>query len=78
MFDWQAFLGWNLVVHWGLLALSALLVLGASDWVVRVHQRFIDLPRDKLLFSYWCFLAAYKVLILLFLLGPYVVIRWLM
>ncbi len=78
MLDWQAFLGWNLIIQWGILLLAALFVMGASDWVVRIHRKFIDLPREKLLVSYWWFLAVYKVLIIMFLLGPYVVLRWLM
>ncbi|MCX7545664.1 DUF6868 family protein [Marinicella gelatinilytica] len=78
MFDWQAFLGWNVIVHFGLLMLATLMVAGATDWVIRIHQKMFDLPRERLLLSYWYFLAFYKVLIWALFLGPYVVIRWLM
>ena len=78
MFDWQAFLGWNIMVHWGILLFAALLVLGAKNWMVSIHQKFVDLPRETLLISYWWFLALYKLLILVLFVGPYVVLRWLM
>ncbi|MCW8870105.1 MAG: hypothetical protein OQK49_05320 [Proteobacteria bacterium] len=78
MFDWQAFLGWNVIVHFALLSLTTLIVAGASDWVVRIHQKMFDLSRERLLLSYWYFLALYKVLIWVLFLGPYIVLRWLM
>lgn len=74
----QTFLGWNLVIHFGLLLLTlAFLILGRS-WVMRLHQRFFALSRDELLRTYFNFIAAWKILVLVFVAVPYVVIRFLL
>lgn len=74
----QTFLGWNLVIHFGLLLLTlAFLTLGRS-WVVKLHQRFFPLSKEQLLSTYFHFVAAYKILILVFVVVPYIVIRFLL
>ncbi len=74
----QTFLGWNLVIHFGLLLITlAFLTLG-RHWVVRLHQQFFALSKDQLLRTYFNFIAAYKILILIFVAVPYLVIRFLL
>lgn len=74
----QSFLGWNLVIHFGLLLLTlAFLTLG-RHWVVKLHQQFFALSKDQLLRTYFNFIAAYKILILVFVAVPYIVIRFLL
>ncbi|MEZ5471638.1 MAG: hypothetical protein R3E90_07645 [Marinicella sp.] len=75
---WQTFLGWNLVIHFGLLLLVFVLLTLAKSWVLSVHQKLFNLPKEQLLGIYIQFIAAYKILITVFVLVPYLVIRFIL
>lgn len=74
----QTFLGWNLVIHFGLLLLVFVLLTLTRSWVMNIHQKLFKLPREQLLGIYIQFIAVYKILITVFVLVPYLVIRFLL
>ncbi len=74
----QTFLGWNLLIHAVVLLLVVLLLTLGRSWVVKMHQSMFALSQDQLLRVYFNFIAAYKILVLVLVLVPYVVIRFLL
>ena len=74
----QTFLGWNLIIHMALLLWVVLMLTLGRHWVVQLHQKFFALSKDQLLRTYFNFIAAWKILIITFIVIPYVVIRWLL
>jgi len=74
----QTFLGWNLVIHAGLLLLVFLMLTLGRNLMIKWHQSMFALTKDQLLRVYFNFMAAYKILVMIFLLVPYVVIRFIL
>lgn len=74
----QTFLGWNLVIHFGLLLLVFVLLTLTRNWIMNIHQKLFNLPKEQLLGIYIQFIAVYKILITVFVLVPYLVIRFLL
>lgn len=71
----SAFFGWLTILHLGLFALSAILLLVMRGWVARLHGRMFGLaPADVSLTAYrW--LGGYKILILATALGPWLALQ---
>lgn len=74
----QTFLGWNLLIHTGLLMFVFLLLTAAKNWVVKIHQAMFELTKDQLDRVYFNFIAIYKLLIIILFLIPYLVVRFLL
>ncbi|TDR23601.1 DUF6868 family protein [Marinicella litoralis] len=74
----QTFLAWNLLIHAGILLFIVLLLSLGRNWVVKIHLSIFALSKDQLLRVYFNFIAAYKILVMVFVLVPYVVIRFLL
>ncbi len=74
----QTFLGWNLVIHFALLLLVFVLLTLTRNWVLNLHQKLFALPKEQLLGIYIQFIAVYKILITVFVLVPYLVLRFLL
>ena len=73
--QWTVFLGWNTAVQIGLLAVSVLILVAARGWVARVHGALLGVDAEALPIEYFRFVAVWKLLILVFLLVPYLVMR---
>jgi len=74
----QTFLGWCVVIHFGMLLLVVLFLTMGRNWVVNMHQKFFDLSKEELQRSYFNYIAVYKLLVIVFVLVPYLVIRFLL
>jgi hypothetical protein len=70
-----AFFGWMTVLNLGLLALSAFLVVALKGWITPLHARLFGLEEAWTRQVIYAFLGAYKVLIFIFCLIPYVALR---
>lgn len=66
-----AFLGWAAVLNIALLCLTSLVFYLANPLVVKVHKWFTPLSDEDLQRSYFAYLAAWKLLVLFFLIIPY-------
>jgi hypothetical protein len=69
------FLGWATLGHFILLALIAIVLIGFRGWIVGVHQRMFALDEAALNQQYFQYLAVYKILVIVFFLVPYLVLR---
>lgn len=74
----QSFLGWNLLIHAGMLMFVVLMLTLFRTWMMKMHQSMFDLSKEQLLRTYFNFIAAYKILVMVFVLVPYVVIRFIL
>lgn len=74
----QAFLGWNLIIHIGMLLVVFLFTTLGRNWMLKMHQSMFGLAEGELLKIYFFYIAIYKMLIIIFVLIPYVVLRFLL
>lgn len=73
--DFVTFLGWATLVHFVLLAVIAGALIGFRQWIIGVHQRMFAIDEAALNLAYFQYLAGYKILVLVFFLVPYLVLR---
>ena len=75
MEDLTRFLGWTTLAHFALLAVIALAMLILRKWMISVHGRMFDMDEATLNQQYFQYLAFYKILVIVFFLVPYLVLR---
>ena len=68
----QKFFGWASVVGMIIVAFSALMIIILRKPIVFLHQRFIDIPEEKLNELYFKFLASFKIGLYIFFIIPYI------
>ena len=69
------FLGWSTLVHFALLTLITIALLGMRGWMIGFHGRMFDMDPAELNRQYFQYLANYKILVMTFFLVPYLVLR---
>lgn len=67
----RTFFGWCTVLDAALLALSALLLLLAQDWVCKIHGLWFRLPREVLTGKIYSVLGTWKILAIVFHFVPW-------
>ena len=73
--QWTAFLGWNAALQVALLVVTVLILMAARGWVARVHGALMGVDVEALPIEYFRFVAAWKLLVIVFLVVPYFVMR---
>jgi hypothetical protein len=72
----RRFLAWCVVFNWVSLALWWLILKTAGDWVYGVHSRWaVEIPRQSFDTIHYAGMALYKMVIFVFALVPYLVLR---
>lgn len=69
------FFGWCSVINFAVLLFASIAVVLLKDWVMAIHSRWFDLPKETLGAIYMKYLAYYKIGILLFNVAPYVALK---
>lgn len=69
------FLGWCSAINLGLLILSTIMLVLMRDFVSQIHSRLFGVEADKLRYYYFQYLGQYKLLVLVFNVVPYIVLR---
>ena len=64
-------LAWALVINWGILILWFLVFISAHDWLYRYHKKWFDLKTETFDALHYAGMAFFKLLILVFILAPY-------
>lgn len=67
--------GWAAVLNITLFALTACLLLLARETIAQIHHTLFGLERQALRLWYFQFLAAYKLLILIFCIVPWFALK---
>lgn len=68
----RAFFMWCTIMNGGLLILSSLILVFASDFVYRIHSKWFPMPRETFNVVIYSFLGLFKIVILVFNVVPYV------
>ncbi|MGR3711892.1 MAG: DUF6868 family protein [Shimia sp.] len=66
-----AFFGWMTVIHMAILVLAAAVIYGLGDWATGLHARMFGLRQEVTRETFYNWLAAYKLLIFVFALVPW-------
>jgi len=72
------FLGWSSLVHIVLLSVATIMLTLLRNWAMGLHVAVTGVDRAALPGFYFQYLAGYKLLILVFFVVPYLVLRLLM
>ena len=71
----RAFLGWSLAVNFGFLLLNTIFLVALQNWASRVHARLFGLEETWVRQRYFCYLANYKLAIIVFNLAPWIALH---
>lgn len=69
------YFGWMTVINGSLLLFSTFMLTVFKSVVISIHQKFTGLEADTLEPAYFHYLAFYKILIIVFNLVPYLVLK---
>jgi hypothetical protein len=69
------FLAWNALIQIAILSLATVVVIAARDRITALHARLFDVDPDALRWLYVQYLGIYKIVILVFVVVPYLVLR---
>jgi hypothetical protein len=68
-------LAWITAVNIGLLLLTTILLFLMKDFAVKIHSKMFDIDAKDLNRMYFDYLGRFKVLVIVFNLGPYIALR---
>jgi len=66
---------WCTILNVGLLVVSFLIVLFASDFMYRIHIKWFPMPREKFNMVIYSFIGVYKILVYVFNLVPWIALE---
>ena len=66
------FFMWCTILNVALLALSSLMCICAGDWAYRIHSKLFSISRESFNVVIYSFIALYKLLVIVFILIPYI------
>ena len=70
-----AFFMWCSIVNIGLLVVSFLLWMVASDWIYSLQSRWFPMPRSTFNMAFYCMLGFYKITVYIVNIVPWVVLE---
>jgi len=68
-------LGWAAVINMGLLIFSTVMLVMLKGCISSLHSKLFKLPAGELPFTYFNYLANYKILTLVFFVAPYLALK---
>lgn len=71
-----ALFGWMTIINGGLLLFSTVMLTVFKPVVIRIHRQLSGLEANQLEPAYFHYLAFYKILIIIFNLVPYLVLKF--
>ena len=71
----SSFFFWSLVINVGILLLYVVVYVGWHDLIYRMHGKLFGLSRETLNAVHYSLMAAYKIVIIVFNLVPYLALR---
>ncbi|PSL19091.1 DUF6868 family protein [Shimia abyssi] len=71
----SSFFGWMSVIHYAILVFASIMMLAARDWATSLHARMFDIGQNDVRRTYYNWLGAYKLLIFVFALVPWLAIQ---
>lgn len=74
--QWTQMLGWCLVINYAAMAISVLYLVLFGEKGLALHARLFGLQKARVAEISFQYLAAYKVLVLVLNLSPYLALRF--
>ena len=71
----RSFLGWCTLLNWALVLVWWVFFSVAGDWIYGLHGKWIKLPRPTFDAIHYAGMAFLKILVFVFNLVPYLVLR---
>ncbi len=71
----REFFGWCSVINVGLLTLTGVFVFLLRKPISRIHGKMFGLDETSLSSAYFQYLAQYKILVIVFNIVPYIVLK---
>ena len=71
----REFFKWCLIWSGGLYLFSTLAVIAIPDFIYKMQSKFIKLERKQYDFAIYTYLGNYKILLIMFVLVPYLALR---
>lgn len=69
------FMGWSLLINLGFFLIASFMLMFFRGMPVKMHSKLFGVDEEFLKQSYFNYLANYKLLIIVFNLAPYMVLR---
>ncbi len=69
------FLGWTVVLHFGLIVLATLMIVMMRNWAPAMHGRMFGIAPEVVRKIYYQWLGTYKLMIFVFALVPWVALK---
>ena len=66
------FFMWCTILNVALLSLSSLMCICAGNWVYQIHSKLFSISRETFNVVIYSFIALYKLLVIVFILIPYI------
>ncbi len=66
------FFMWCTILNFALLLLSSLFCICAGDWAYRMHSKLFSISKETFNVVIYSFIALYKLLVIVFILIPYI------
>ncbi|MHC4891330.1 MAG: DUF6868 family protein [Planctomycetota bacterium] len=66
------FFMWCTILNVALLLLSSLMCIGAADWAYQIHSKLFSISRETFNVVIYSFIALYKLLVIVFVIIPYI------
>ncbi len=67
-----AFFMWCTILNVALLLFSSLMCICAGDWAYRIHSKLFSISKETFNVVIYSFIALYKLLVIVFILIPYI------
>ncbi len=68
----QAFFMWCSIINFGLLLLSAVMIITAGNWAYKIHSRWFNISKPAFDIILYSFLGVYKLLVFVFCIIPWI------
>lgn len=69
------FFGWCTIINMGVIMVTSILLVFFRQSIARIHHRMMAVPESGLYRLYFQYLAAYKILLLVFNLVPWLALK---
>jgi hypothetical protein len=68
----RTFFLWCTIINAIILIGSSMIFAFASDWIYKIHNRFLNIPKETSKTVFYSFIGLYKMLWIVFNLVPYI------
>jgi len=68
----KAFFMWCSIINIGLMIVSGVLLMNAGEWAYKIHSKWFNISKPAFDIAIYSFLGAYKLLVFVFCIVPWI------